>query len=115
MTSASREIPREEWRTYFDGFSRDLPRLSATVEVIGEEVGAQTEAEGSRLTGISYDDRDEVLVIGLDAPGGSAEDLERVVDKPQRIMLAGGPGETVVYDIEDAEGNKTLLRLDPAG
>ncbi len=115
MSDVSREIPREDWRTYFDDFSRDLPRLSATVEVVGEEVGAQTEAQGARLTGITYDDRDEVLVIGLDAPGGTAEDLERMIDKPRRIMVEGEPGAALVYDVEDAEGIQTLLRLEPAG
>ncbi|MCW3032548.1 MAG: hypothetical protein QOK19_590 [Solirubrobacteraceae bacterium] len=115
MASTTREIPREEWRTYFDDFSRDLPDLAATVEVIAEDLGAQVEAGQARLAGISYDDRDDVLVIGLDAPGGTPEDLERVVYNPRRIMVAEGDDRQIVYDIEDAEHTQTLLRLEPAG
>jgi hypothetical protein len=115
MASTTREIPREEWRKYFDDFSRDIPELTATVEVVGEEVGAQLEVAGSRLTGISYDDRDDVLVIGLDAPGGTPEDLERVVYNPLRIMVEEEDGREIVYDVEDAEHTQTLLRLEPAG
>jgi hypothetical protein len=115
MASTTREIPREEWRTYFDDFSRDLPDLAATVEVIAEDLGAQVEAAQARLTGISYDDRDDVLVIGLDAPGGTPEDLERVVYNPRRIMVAEDDDRHIVYDIEDAEHTQTLLRLEPAG
>ena len=52
-------------------------------------------------------------MIGLDAAGGTAEDLERMIDKPRRIIVEGGPGAAIVYDVEDAEGIQTLLRLEP--
>ena len=112
MALTTREIVREEWRSHFDQFSRELPQLLASVEVIGSEVGAQIEAERPRLVGITYDHKDDILVIGLDAPGGTPEDLEHIVYQPQRIMVAEGEGE-VVYDIEDAERTQTLLRLEP--
>ena len=74
------------------------------------------------FTGISYDDRDDVVVIGLDAPGKPAEDLERMVDHPKRIMVAtsGTPPVEMTIDIEDAEGHQTIVRLErppalPAG
>jgi hypothetical protein len=114
MALTTREIPRAEWRNYFDRFSREQPELLASVEVIGAEVGAQIEAERPRLTGITYDDKDDILVIGLDAPGGLPEDLEHIVYEPQRIMVAEGDGETV-YDVEDAERTQTLVRLEPVG
>ena len=43
MATSTREIPQEEWRAYFDDFSRDLPDLTATVEVAGKDIGAQVE------------------------------------------------------------------------
>ncbi|MGO9489894.1 MAG: DUF5335 family protein [Solirubrobacteraceae bacterium] len=115
MALVTREIPREEWFSYFDDFSRDVPQVIAHVEVIGDEVGAQIEAERPRLTGITYDYKDDILVIGLDAQRDLPEDLEHIVYQPKKIMVAEGDGETIVYDIEDAEQNKTLLRLEPVG
>jgi hypothetical protein len=65
------------------------------------------------LTGITYDDGDDIVVIGLDAPGGTQEDLEHIVYHPQKIYIAE-EGDTVVFDIEDSEETKTLVRLEPA-
>src|SRR4051794_7868032 len=76
MSLMTREIPREGWRPYFDELSEHLGTVEATIEVLGEDIGAQTEAEALVLTGITYDDRDDVVVVGLDAPGGAAEDLQ---------------------------------------
>jgi hypothetical protein len=114
MATTTREIPREEWRRYFDEFSRDLPDMHATVEVAGREIGAQVEAERPLLTGVTYDDKDDIVVIGLDAPGGLQEDLEHIVYQPQKIYVAEGEGETI-FDIEDAEQVQTLVRLEPGG
>jgi hypothetical protein len=114
MAPATREIPREEWHQFFEDFSRELPELVAAVEVIGKDVGAQIEAERPRLTGITYDHKDDILVVGLDAPGGTPEDLERVVYQPQKILAAEGDGE-LTFDIEDSEQIKTLVRLERAG
>jgi hypothetical protein len=114
MAITTREIPPGEWRTFFDDFSRDLGSLIATVEVAGRDIGAQVEADSLRLTGITYDDGDDILVIGLDAQGGPPEELQHIVYDPQKIYLASGEDQTTVLDVEDAEGAQTLVRLEPA-
>jgi uncharacterized protein DUF5335 len=114
MATSTQELARETWRPYFDELIRTLGTVEATVEVIGRDLGAQVEAERLVLTGISYDDRDDVLVIGLDAPGKPDEDLERMVDRPRRIMVATSetPREEMTIDVEDAEGNRTLVHVE---
>jgi hypothetical protein len=114
MATTAQEIPRDTWTPYFDELSKHLGTVEATVEVIGRDLGAQIAAERLILTGISYDHKDDIVVIGLDAPGGTPEEYEHLVQKPQRIMVApGGPGETdMVIDIEDSEGHKTIVRLE---
>lgn len=114
MALSTREIPKSEWRSYFDDFSRDLDDLLATVEVDGVEVGAQIEADRLTLRGITYDDGDDILVIGLDTSGETREDLERIIYSPLTIYLASGDGEETVFDVKDAEGNQTLVHLEPA-
>lgn len=115
MATETRELSRDEWKGFFDDFSRNLADLTATVEVEGADVGAQTEAERLHLTGITYDDGDDIVVIGLDAPGGLKEEAERVIYDPRTIYLATEDGGAATFDIEDAEGHKTLVRLEPAG
>jgi hypothetical protein len=113
MAISTREIPKPEWRGYFDDFSRDLRATRATVEVAGREIGAQVEADRPLLTGITYDDGDDIVVIGLDAPGGIQEDLEHIVYHPTKIYVAEEDSMTV-FDFEDAEQVQTLVRLEPA-
>ncbi len=108
------ELPHDRWRAYFDDLSRGLVTTQATVEIDGPDLGAQVQAEGLVLSGISYDDRDDVLVIGL-SPGGAAESLEHLVSSPQRISVE--PSDATVpstIEVEDAEGEKTLVRLQAA-
>jgi hypothetical protein len=113
MASTTREIPAPEWRGYFDDFSRDLQGFVATVEVAGKDIGAQIEAERPLLTGITYDDGDDIVVIGLDAPGGTQEDLEHIVYHPQKIYVEE-EDDRLVFDIQDSEERQTLVRLEPA-
>ena len=115
MAEQTGEIPREEWSSYFDDFSRDLPELLATVEVLGGELGAETEAERPQLTSITYDHKDDILVIGLDSADDSiSEDLQHIVYGPRLIVRAERDGETD-FEVEDAEGTKTVLRLQRPG
>jgi hypothetical protein len=108
------ELPRDAWREYFDDLSRALATTRATVEIEGTDLGAQVQAEGLVLSGISYDDRDDVLVVGL-SPGGPAESLEHLVSSPQQIQVKSTEGILPsVIEVEDADGQRTLVRLQAA-
>jgi|SRR5208337_1263600 len=108
------ELPRDRWRIYFDDLSRGLATTRATVEIDGPDLGAQVQAEGLLLSGISYDDRDDVLVVGL-SPGGAAESLEHLVSRPQRIRVESSDAILPsTIEVEDAEGERTLVRLQAA-
>ncbi len=114
MAITTRELQRGEWRAFFDDFSRDLGAIIASVEVAGRDIGDQIEADRLILTGITYDDGDDIVVIGLEPEGGTTEAVEHIVYQPQKIYMASGDGETTVFDIEDGEENQTLVRLSPA-
>jgi hypothetical protein len=114
MTLATEQLPREAWTAYFDTLSKELGTTLATVEVTGRDVGAQVVAERLVLTGITFDHKDDLVVIGLDAPGGDPEELERMVERPRTIYVAAGAADApeLVIDIEDAEQRRTLIRLE---
>ena len=108
------ELPRAGWRVYFDDLSRALGTTQATVEIDSPDLGAQVQAEGLVLSGISYDDRDDVLVVGV-SPGGPTESLEHLVSSPQRISVQSSESFLPsTIEIEDAEGQITLVRLQAA-
>ena len=82
----AREIPREDWQKYFEDFSRDQPDYLAKMEVLGGELGAETEAEGTHLAAITYDRKDDIVVIGLDGAADEVpEEVEHVIDRPAKI------------------------------
>jgi hypothetical protein len=114
--ATTEEIPREAWRSYFDELSRTLGTMEATVEVVGRDIGDQIEAEHMVLTALTYDSKDDVFVIGLDAPGKPREDLERMIEHPQRIFVATGADThtEMAIDIEDNQDHRTIVRLERA-
>ncbi|HSE98892.1 MAG TPA: DUF5335 family protein [Blastocatellia bacterium] len=52
------EIPRKEWASFFNGFSRRHKGWLVTVEVLGPDVGDQIEARELPLEGITAELRD---------------------------------------------------------
>ena len=113
MTETTQEIPRDDWRRYFDELAKRLPTVEVTVEVIGSDVGDQLIGQRLRLTGITYDNKDDVLVVGLDAPGGSPEELQHFVYNPQRIEVTENADGSSVVEVEDAEDHKTIISYAP--
>jgi hypothetical protein len=114
MALTTRELARSEWTDFFNDFSRNADGLLANVEVAGRDIGDQFEADRLLLVGISYDHKDDIVVIGLDAKGGLTEELEHIVYSPKKIYLATGEGDATVFDIEDGEGHQTLVHLEPS-
>jgi hypothetical protein len=110
MTTKTQEIPREAWREYFDTLAKVLPTVEATIEVVGRDLGDQFVGERVLLTGISYDHKDDVLVIGLDTPGGLPEEVEHIVHHPQRVMVTSMEDGSTAIGVEDAEGHQTIIR-----
>jgi Family of unknown function (DUF5335) len=112
MADETQELARERWRTYFDDLSRGLGAVEATVEIDGDDLGAQIEADRLTLTGISYDDRDDLLVLMLTAAGGARDELEHMVQQPRRIVVERtGAALPTSIDVEDADGRRTLVEL----
>ncbi len=112
MADTTREIPQAEWGSYFDALGRIDPAPKVSVEVDSAEIGAQVEAEGVTLAAISYDYRDDVLVIGL-SPGGH-EQVEHLVYKPRQIYVLEGEAGVSTIDVQDADGSKTLILFGPS-
>jgi hypothetical protein len=114
--TSTQTLPRDTWTTYFNTLSRDLGTTVVTIEAVGKDIGDQLAADHLVLTGISYDHKDDIVVIGVDAPAGDPEEYEHTVANPQTIMVATGDpdGPPVVIDIQDAEGRHHIVSLEVA-
>jgi len=109
MAETTREIPKAEWGPYFDALGKVDPAPTVAVEVDGAEIGAQVETDQVTLVAISYDDRDDVLVIGLSP--AEHEQLEHLVYNPRQIYALDGEDGVSTIDVQGADGSKTLIQF----
>jgi hypothetical protein len=110
---ATKEIPRDEWTTFFDRFSQQHEGWLATVEVLGPDIGAQEEAHDLPLEGISAASRDDAAGTIAISLGKTPEDhVTHTITEPTRIWLEQTSlGANAALEIESAGDIKTLLRF----
>ncbi len=101
----TREIPRESWIEYLDGFSRRHEGWLVDVEVLGA-VGAQTEARERPLEGISSEHGGRRIAITL---GPSERPAEHVIQSPSHLRVQEDGGADLSLQIESSAGETTLL------
>ena len=108
-----REIPREEWAEFLDGFSRQHEGWLVTVEVLGEEVGAQVEAEEKPLDGVTaalqLGGEDSISITVGRTP---AERVTHNIAAPTHVRIEQAEnGADMALQIESSGGATTLVRL----
>lgn len=112
---ATQEVTRNEWQSFLDRFSKQHQGEQATVQVIGEEVGAQTAVQSLPFVGISAEEagsaKGSIVILMGDTAGDHVE--HRVAD-PDHLWqrLTGDDGKDAL-EIEGADGAKTILQLVP--
>ena len=109
----TREIPRNEWRSFFDIFSRQHEGWLATLEIFGQEGDAQQTPREVPLKGITLTSvvgESEAIALNL---GKIPEDhVKHTVIEPVHVWLAQTPeGANAALEIESADETKTVLRF----
>jgi hypothetical protein len=116
MKLDTREIPRSEWRAFFDQFSRLHHGQPLGVEIIGRDVGVQREAQDLPLLGVTAESPAGAgagIEVSAGRPGGPH--VTHSVADPVRVWAAEwNDGVSASLEIESADGHKTLLRVGPA-
>ena len=111
----TREIPRAEWRSFFEAFSRMHERWPVTVEALGDDIGSQVEATAIPLGEVTAEDEpDGRCVINLILGGSEAPSpVTHIIDDARRVFVEETEeGVDVSLEIEEADGVKTLVRLE---
>src|SRR5437763_10032467 len=104
---ATRQLPRAEWKDYFDRFTREFLKGdrpgTATVEVISPTLGDQFEVSSVRLLGLDYDPKGETFEVLLD-------EVDHLVFQPQEIwILEGETGFISTIEVVRSDGGKEIL------
>jgi hypothetical protein len=108
-----KEVPREEWAEFLDGFSRQHEGWLVTVEVLGEETGAQVEAEAKPLEGVTAElngggEGSISITVGR-TPAGR---VTHNVAAPTHVRIERAEnGADMALQIESSGGATTLVRL----
>jgi uncharacterized protein DUF5335 len=82
----TRDIPRPEWSSFLDSFSRVHQGWLVRVDEIAMPAGpTAVEASGLPLLGVSYERSDDDIVIALAGQGDAH--LTRVLHRPSRVAI----------------------------
>jgi Family of unknown function (DUF5335) len=108
-----REIPRDEWRSFFDIFSRQHEGWLATLEVIGQELDVQHEPREFPLKAISLTPTvDKSTAVAIELGKSSEDHFKHAVIEPAHVWLLRTPeGANAALKIESADKTKTVLRF----
>ncbi len=106
------EIPRSQWREFFDSFSRDHEGWTTSIEVTGTDVpGDQIEADELPLEGISADTKgSEPDAIEITVGRDPADQVTHIVHDASRVrfeQMEAGMHEGL--EIGSATGERTIL------
>lgn len=102
------KVPRERWIEFLDEFSRRHEGWRVSLEVLGLEVGAQTEVRDMPLRGITADRNGISVFLG----GARDLGLEKLIARPAELWVRTteqGADESLEIRVED--GNAILLRF----
>jgi len=107
------EIPRDEWIQFLDEFTREHQGWPVNVEVLDEELGAQTQVRDAPLQGISADVRpagnhNVSIIVGEE----QNPSLTHIVPNTRHVRVARSEdGDDEALEIEAADGSRTLVRF----
>ncbi len=102
---ADRVLERDHWKDYFDHFSSVTGTELVELEVAGLDIGDQVEAEWLPLSGISYDPKDDVLVVD------AGEALQHLIRSPKAIRVQEDDSGIHSFEVEDGDGHVQIIRL----
>lgn len=101
----------EEWPDLLDAVSRRDIGRRVTMEVDDRDIGAQIEASGYSLRGITFDPHDRQVAIMVEAPQGTNAHLTRSISNVDSIGITTNPdGSDRALVIKHGRG-QTLLYL----
>lgn len=109
---STREIPRNEWATFFNDFSRKHEGQGVTLEILGSELGDQVEESKFFLSGIAAELNKGHDSIEIMIGGSPNRHLTHVVAEPTKVGFEkDAPGPKGALQIMSADGTTTLLHL----
>jgi len=98
------DVPRTEWREFFDRMSKALTGKWAEIEVASLDLGDQITAEWIPLIGITYDSKNDLLDVALDR-------YDHLIRRPRQVAVEEAGGGLASVAVVDQDGTKQVVRM----
>jgi hypothetical protein len=109
----TKEIPKNEWPAFFDGFTRQHKGWLVNLEIFGPEIGSQVEERQLALEGITdeWNERDGNTIMIM--TGARPDDhITHSITRPTQVSLEQtDEGADAVLAIKGEDGTTALLRI----
>jgi len=109
----TQEIPRNEWPTFLDSFTRRYTGWLADLEIFGPEIGSQMEEQGLPLEGITAElgnGKPDSIAIMLGADPN--DHITHTITAPSQVSVEKtDEGADAALAIKAPDGTTTLLRF----
>jgi hypothetical protein len=110
----SQEIPIQQWRTFLDEFTKAHEGELISIEVQGKGIGAQTQASGVRLIGITFDPQSNLAQeIDVMVSNEAAHLMHAIVHPSQLSIARTDDGIDAALQVKSTSGPTTLVRFAP--
>jgi hypothetical protein len=111
------QIPKEMWGAFCDDISKQRLDWQTSVQIVSNEIGAQTLSDGLPLLGLTFGIDEDLEKIELITGTGASVHQIHTIFSPQKLMLESGSDKAGgILNIEDDMGTQTLISfLQPAG
>ena len=107
-------VERTAWVGTFARLTKERSGQAVVIEVLDEELGDQTLADGLPLADLDVDPRGRVLVVACCGhDGASRVVLRHMVHDLEQVDLVDQPAGRLVVRIVDGKGVQTLISLQP--
>jgi Family of unknown function (DUF5335) len=100
---AIKKLAKEHWGAYFNLLSTHLPVQLAEVIIESPKLGVQVEAEWRRIFGISYDHKDDIIIVALDG-------LEHIIHWPKTVFIDESGGSLTSLEAVDVDDVRHLIQ-----
>jgi hypothetical protein len=109
----TREIPKDEWPSFFDSFSRQHKGWSVMLEIFGYEIGAQVQSTELVFEGIvdecDKNQSNQIVIMVGEKPD---DHITHSIRRPTQVSLEEtDEGANAVLAIKSADGVMALLRF----
>jgi hypothetical protein len=106
------EVPRKDWAATLNEFTAIHDGWLVSLDVLGADLGAQTEINNLPLLGVSGDHIDHDGTVAVSVARSAKDHVTHIVDAVKRIYIERtDDGADQALQLESADGTRTILRF----